>query len=238
MSEASEESDQVEEAELIARVRDGDLEACVVYADWLEERGHLDRAMLLRSLESGSGSPMSRMVELFRWLHDLGDIGDPDEVGVFQVAPGCGAFTMGSDISIQPGARAVMVTRPQVSPILPTQIVIPESIAGQFSIANIRVGNRRQIEGPDPIPASLFTPSSIAGHRGRISFHVVNTAQDFAIEAQNTSDRECAFFALVFCRVPADAADTLAAPAILPRELSASEVAEIVRRVRASAGET
>ena len=163
-SEHGADADADVEAVLVRRIREGDLSARIVYADWLEERGHLARATLLRH-----DNPTSAALDLVCWLHGL--VG-PDDLGSFEVSPGYLAFGLTSAVPIPPGTGAVMAARPQVSPVVPLQIVVPESIADRFEIVNISVGRRGQLEIPG-IPASLFTPSSIADHRCRISFDVV-----------------------------------------------------------------
>lgn len=240
-----------EEATLIECVRAGARDARAVYADWLEERGRIDQAMLMR----GPRGPVAALADLASWLYGLGDFAVP-----LRIADGAVAVGMGSDsLAVEPGAEVQMTWRPQVTPFRPTQVVIPEDLAPHFAICDIRVGNRSQLRSREPLHASLFTATSVQGHQGKLSFEVVHTAMDLVLQVVNTSADARPFFALVFGREAQDRrgvgtgweSQSEHHRALLgawqqivgtdpepPRagEISVEEMATIVARVRASIG--
>lgn len=214
------------ERELISRLRAGRDGASAVYADWLEERGMRERAEMIRRRVSALGA----LAGLARWLNDVGLLG----MTSFEVAPGACAVGMGSDVPIPPRTGVTMVVRPQRSPFRPIQLAIPDEIAEHFLVTDVRVGNRSQLRSATPLPASAFAASVVersAGDR-RIDFEVVQTAQDLMLEVENVGARPLTFFALVFGREPTELPGQIAA---VRGEVTASQMADIIARVRAAA---
>ncbi len=187
------EPDPNEEVRLISLMRTGDLTSRAVYADWLEDRGQLLRASVLRDPRP----PGDVVADLVQWVSEIsGDC-------YYQMAPGRSFLWLGTPQDILPGQQAQICSRPRSS-FRPTQIVVPDEIAGHFALVDLRIGNRSQFEHPGEIACSFLTISAIRAHQGLFRFETVQVAMDLTVVVQNTSPEPRRFGALVFGKTPAD----------------------------------
>lgn len=173
-----------DESALIAAVRANTAGSREVYADWLEQRGHLDRAVFLRR-----GSVVDALADMLQWVHGLGALDT-----MFIVAPGMAMHAFASVVPITPGTDAIITIRPS-TPFRPTQLLIPEAVAHSFTILDARVGHVRQWE--HQLSALFFTPRFADAHQ-RITFRMALPGDEIALTVRNTGHEEREFFAMLF----------------------------------------
>lgn len=105
---------------------------------------------------------------------------------------------MSSSGTIAAATAATITARPQTKAYRPQRIVVANSIAANFTISDIKVGNRSQFVQAGTIPAEAF----IQGAFGvAMRMDTVQTAQDFVFQVNNTDAMTAhAFLCVVFGR--------------------------------------
>lgn len=102
---------------------------------------------------------------------------------------------MQSTGTVAAGALATITARPQNLAFKPQRIVIPATIAPDFLITDIKVGNVSQLVQSGTVPAEAFTQQLFDG---QMEMDTVNTSQDFVIQVQNTAGSARTFNAAVY----------------------------------------
>lgn len=96
---------------------------------------------------------------------------------------------------IAPAGSASITARPQTYAFQPHRIVIPQSLATDFTIQDIKVGNRSQFVQTGAISAETFAQNAVGT---AIKFDTVQTSQDFVIQVTNAGGAPRNFFATIF----------------------------------------
>ncbi len=102
---------------------------------------------------------------------------------------------MSSTGTVASGALATITARPQNLAFKPERIVIPATIASDFLITDIKVGNVSQLVQSGTLPAEAFTQQLFDG---KMEMDTVNTSQDFVLQIQNTAGAARSFNAAVY----------------------------------------
>lgn len=89
---------------------------------------------------------------------------------------------MSSSGTIAAATAATVTARPQVKAYRPQRIVVAASIAGFFTISDIKVGNQSQFVQAGTIPAEAFVQSAFGV---AMRMDTVQTAQDFVFQVNN-----------------------------------------------------
>lgn len=97
--------------------------------------------------------------------------------------------------TIAAGATVTLTARPQTVAFRPDRIMIPATLAPNFVIEDIKVGNTSQFVQSGSIPAEAFVQGMFDG---LVEFDTVQTSQDFIIIVSNVSGAPAAFRAAVF----------------------------------------
>lgn len=105
---------------------------------------------------------------------------------------------MSSSGTIAAATAATITARPQTKAYRPQRIVVAASIAGFFTLSDIKVGNKSQFVQAGTIPAEAF----IQGAFGvAMRMDTVQTAQDFVFQVNNVDAMNPhTFLAVVFGR--------------------------------------
>jgi len=179
-----------DEARFLRLVRDGSEWAREVYADWLEQRGHLDRALLMRHAD-----PAGALMSLMDWLlrESLWSGATTRRGHVFS------HVVMDSVYEVRaPQGEANIIWRPLGGPFRVYAVIVPDEIAPWFSFRDIAVGNMSQFEPyGSPIPCTMFTARALHERRMPMRLDTCQTSQDFVLEVINTSDTARRFWALI-----------------------------------------
>lgn len=96
---------------------------------------------------------------------------------------------------IAPGGAASITARPQTFAFQPHRVVIPLSLATDFIIVDMKVGNRSQFVQTGAVSAETFAQNAVGTG---IKFDTVQTSQDFVIQVQNIGGAPRNFFATIF----------------------------------------
>jgi hypothetical protein len=102
---------------------------------------------------------------------------------------------MASTGAVAAGAIAQITARPQNLAFKPQRIVIPSTIAPDFLISDIKVGNVSQLVQSGTLPAEAFTQQLFDG---MMEMDTVQTSQDFVLQVQNIAGAPRNFNAAVY----------------------------------------
>ena len=97
--------------------------------------------------------------------------------------------------TIAAGATVTLTARPQTVAFRPDRIVIPATLAPNFVVEDIKVGNSSQFVQSGGIPAEAFVQQMFDG---LVEFDTVQTSQDFIMIVTNVSGAPSQFRAAVF----------------------------------------
>lgn len=104
---------------------------------------------------------------------------------------------MSSSGTIAAGTAATITARPQTKAYRPQRIVVANSIAGFFTISDIKVGNKSQFVQAGTIPAEAFVQGAFGV---AMRMDTVQTAQDFVFQVNNIDAAARSFLCVVFGR--------------------------------------
>jgi hypothetical protein len=98
---------------------------------------------------------------------------------------------------IRPGQRAEIVSRPQQAALNVERILIPDAIATDFLIHDIRIGGQAQFAQEGALPGDMFATTAVETF---VSFETIQIAMDFVIEVEyvGTNPEGEVFNAVVF----------------------------------------
>jgi hypothetical protein len=102
---------------------------------------------------------------------------------------------MASTGAIAAGFVVSITARPQNLAFKPQRIVIPATIAPDFLITDIKVGNVSQVVQASTLPAEAFTQQLFDG---QMEMDTVQTSQDFVLQVQNIAGAPRNFNAAVY----------------------------------------
>lgn len=102
---------------------------------------------------------------------------------------------MSSTGAVPAGAVSSITARPQNLAFKPQRIVIPSTIAPDFLITDIKVGNVSQVVQSSTLPAEAFTQQLFDG---MMEMDTVQTSQDFVLQVQNIAGAPRNFNAAVY----------------------------------------
>lgn len=102
---------------------------------------------------------------------------------------------MSSTGAVASGAVVSITARPQNLAFKPQRIVIPSTIAPDFLITDIKVGNVSQVVQSSTLPAEAFTQQLFDG---MMEMDTVQTSQDFVLQVQNIAGAPRNFNAAVY----------------------------------------
>lgn len=102
---------------------------------------------------------------------------------------------MSSTGAIAAGFVVSITARPQNLAFKPQRIVIPATIAPDFLITDIKVGNVSQVVQASTLPAEAFTQQLFDG---QMEMDTVQTSQDFVLQVQNIAGASRNFNAAVY----------------------------------------
>lgn len=104
---------------------------------------------------------------------------------------------MSSSGTVAAAASATITARPQNQAFKPQRIVIPATIAPNFTIQDIKVGNISQLAQSGDLPAEAFVQTLFDGE---MDMDTCQTSQDFVIQLTNISGAASQFRAAVYGR--------------------------------------
>lgn len=105
---------------------------------------------------------------------------------------------MASTGTVAAGASVTITSRPQTIAFKPQRIIIPSTVAPDFIITDIKVGNKSQFVQSGEISAESFVPNN--GDPLEMDFDTVQTSQDFVMQIQNISGAARTFRATIVGR--------------------------------------
>jgi hypothetical protein len=100
-----------------------------------------------------------------------------------------------SATAIAAGVTSNVTARPQDLAFKPERLIIPSTIAPDFLIVDIKVGNRSQFTQSGNVPGEAFIPNS---DDAMVDFDTLQTSQDFVMIVQNISGASRTFRAALF----------------------------------------
>lgn len=104
---------------------------------------------------------------------------------------------MSSSGTVAAATAATITARPQVKAFRPQRIVVANSIAGFFTISDIKVGNKSQFVQAGVIPAEAFVQGAFGVAMRQ---DTVQTAQDYVFQVNNIDAMARSFLCVVFGR--------------------------------------
>jgi len=104
---------------------------------------------------------------------------------------------MSSTGTVAAGTSATITARPQTIAFKPQRITIPATVAPDFTIEDIKVGNKSQFAQSGSLPAEAFVQNAFDTS---MDMDTVQTSQDFVIQLTNISGAARTFRAAVFGR--------------------------------------
>jgi hypothetical protein len=104
---------------------------------------------------------------------------------------------MASTGTVAAGTSATITSRPQTIAFKPQRVVIPASIAPDFTIEDIKVGNTSQLAQSGSLPAEAFVQTAFDVE---MDMDTVQTSQDFVIQLTNISGAARTFRAAIYGR--------------------------------------
>lgn len=87
------------------------------------------------------------------------------------------------------GTLTPVISRPQVI-FRGERLVIPSTVSANFTVQDIRIGNRSQLANSNQLPAQVFIETAVGV---RLSLDTAQIAQDIAIEVNNISNTNVTF---------------------------------------------
>lgn len=102
---------------------------------------------------------------------------------------------MASTGTVAAASIAQITARPQNLAFKPQRIVIPATIAPDFLITDIKVGNVSQLVQSGTLPAEAFTQQLFDG---QMEMDTIQTSQDFVLQVQNIAGAARNFYAAVY----------------------------------------
>lgn len=97
--------------------------------------------------------------------------------------------------TVAAAAAATITARPQSIAFKPDRIIVPSSIGPDFTIQDVKVGNKSQFVQSGEMSAEAFGPLVT---EALLDFDTVQTSQDFVMQIQNISGAARTFRATVF----------------------------------------
>lgn len=91
---------------------------------------------------------------------------------------------MASTGTVAAAATSSITARPQTVAFKPTRVVVPASIAPDFTINDIKVGVKSQFAQSGALPAEMFTQNAFDVD---MDMDTVQTSQDFVLDVANIS---------------------------------------------------
>lgn len=104
---------------------------------------------------------------------------------------------MSSNGTVAAGSSTTVTARPQTIAFKPIRLTIPATIGPDFTIEDIKVGNKSQLAQSGSLPAEAFVQTAFGVE---MDMDTVQTSQDFVIQATNISGAARTFRAAVFGR--------------------------------------
>jgi hypothetical protein len=95
------------------------------------------------------------------------------------------------------GTSATITARPQTIAFKPIRITIPATIGPDFTIEDIKVGNKSQLAQSGSLPAEAFVQTAFGVE---MDMDTVQTSQDFVLQVTNISGANRTFRAAIFGR--------------------------------------
>lgn len=104
---------------------------------------------------------------------------------------------MASTSTVAAGSSATITARPQTIAFKPQRLLIPATIAPDFTVEDIKVGNKSQLAQSGSLPAEAFVQGAFDA---MLDMDTVQTSQDFVLQLTNISGAARTFRAAVFGR--------------------------------------
>jgi hypothetical protein len=98
---------------------------------------------------------------------------------------------------VNAGTSATITARPQTIAFKPIRITIPATIGPDFTIEDIKVGNKSQLAQSGSLPAEAFVQTAFGVE---MDMDTVQTSQDFVLQVTNISGANRTFRAAIFGR--------------------------------------
>lgn len=104
---------------------------------------------------------------------------------------------MTSTGTVAAGSSATVTARPQTIAFKPIRVMIPATIGPDFTVEDIKVGNKSQLAQSGSLPAEAFVQTAFGSD---MDMDTVQTSQDFVMQVSNISGAARTFRAAVFGR--------------------------------------
>lgn len=104
---------------------------------------------------------------------------------------------MASTGTVAAGAAATITARPQTIAFKPQRVTIPSTIAPDFDVLDIKVGNKSQLVQSGALPGEAFQPTAFDVE---MDMDTCQTSQDFVLQVQNVAVVARTFKAAVYGR--------------------------------------
>lgn len=104
---------------------------------------------------------------------------------------------MSSTGTVAAGASASITARPQTIAFKPQRVLVPATIAPDFTIEDIKVGNKSQLAQSGSLPGEAFVQGAFDA---MLDMDTVQTSQDFVLQVTNISGAPRTFRAAIFGR--------------------------------------
>jgi len=104
---------------------------------------------------------------------------------------------MSSNGTVAAGASSTITARPQTIAFKPIRITIPATIGPDFTIEDVKVGNKSQLAQSGSLPAEAFVQTAFGVE---MDMDTIQTSQDFVLQVTNVSGAARTFRAAVFGR--------------------------------------
>ena len=104
---------------------------------------------------------------------------------------------MTSTGTVNAGTSATITARPQTIAFKPIRITIPATIGPDFTIEDVKVGNKSQLAQSGSLPAEAFVQTAFGVE---MDMDTVQTSQDFVLQVTNISGANRTFRAAIFGR--------------------------------------
>jgi hypothetical protein len=105
-----------------------------------------------------------------------------------------GLPVFGSD-PVTPVGVVNVISHPQLATFRGERLVIPESIALNFSLIDIKVGNKSQLVNSTALPAVIFVEGGVGM---RLALDTATTAMDVALQIENNAPTPLPFMGALF----------------------------------------
>ena len=91
-------------------------------------------------------------------------------------------YSLGFNATLAASATAVVTNQPQVV-FRPERVIVPSAIGGNFTVIDIKVGNKSQLAASGALPALMFSELAIGTDQ---SFDTALISQTITLSVQNT----------------------------------------------------